>query len=129
MLNKSQVVGYHSNFSSHHPVHSRHCCGYVLKIYAFASYSEVYHDAVDGPIAQYFGFIIELSSFLVVRFVAVIIITPIFGVPGLLIAALGVWLGQIYMKAQLAVKREMSNARAPVLGHFGAAMAGLSTCH
>ncbi|CAL1696193.1 unnamed protein product [Somion occarium] len=83
--------------------------------------------AVDGPIAQYFGFIIELSSFLVVRFVAVIIITPIFGVPGLLIAALGVWLGQIYMKAQLAVKREMSNARAPVLGHFGAAMAGLTS--
>jgi hypothetical protein len=28
---------------------------------------------------------------------------------------------------QLSVKREMSNAKAPVLGHFGAAMAGLST--
>ena len=47
--------------------------------------------------------------------------------PGVIITGLGVWLGQIYMKAQLAVKREMSNARAPVLGHFGAAVAGLST--
>ncbi len=28
----------------------------------------------------------------------------------------GVYLGQIYMKAQLPVKREMSNAKAPVLG-------------
>ncbi|KAH9921468.1 P-loop containing nucleoside triphosphate hydrolase protein [Fomitopsis serialis] len=29
----------------------------------------------------------------------------------------------VYMKAQLSVKREMSNARAPVLGQFGAAIA------
>lgn len=84
---------------------------------------------VDGPIAQYFGFIIELTSFLLVRFIAVIVITPIFGIPGVIITALGIWLGQIYMKAQLAVKREMSNARAPVLGHFGAAVAGLSIYH
>ena len=82
---------------------------------------------VDGPIAQYFGFIVELTAFLLVRFVSVILITPIFSIPGVIITGLGVWLGQIYMKAQLAVKREMSNARAPVLGHFGAAVAGLST--
>jgi hypothetical protein len=31
------------------------------------------------------------------------------------------------MKAQLSVKREMSIARGPVLGHFGAAIVGLST--
>ncbi len=35
------------------------------------------------------------------------------------------WLGHVYMKAQLAVKRERSNARSPVIGHFGAAIAGL----
>ena len=29
------------------------------------------------------------------------------------------------MKAQLSVKREMSNAKAPVMGHVGAAVAGL----
>jgi len=29
------------------------------------------------------------------------------------------------MKAQMSVKREMSNARSPVLGHLGAAMSGL----
>jgi hypothetical protein len=39
---------------------------------------------------------------------------------------LGGWIGRIYMKAQLSVKREMSNAKVPVLGHFGAAIAGLS---
>jgi hypothetical protein len=39
----------------------------------------------------------------------------------------GARLGQVYMKAQIAIKREMSNAKAPVLGHFGAAVAGLGS--
>jgi len=53
---------------------------------------------------------------------------PVFIVPCTAIAILGAWLGRVYMKAQIAIKREMSNARAPVLGHFGAAVAGLSSC-
>jgi hypothetical protein len=44
-----------------------------------------------------------------------------------IIAAVGARLGQVYMKAQIAIKREMSNAKAPVLGHFGAAVSGLSS--
>ncbi|KAG6371819.1 P-loop containing nucleoside triphosphate hydrolase protein [Boletus reticuloceps] len=39
----------------------------------------------------------------------------------------GAWIGRIYMKAQLSAKREMSNAKAPVLGHLGAAMADLTS--
>ncbi|KAI0080061.1 P-loop containing nucleoside triphosphate hydrolase protein [Panus rudis PR-1116 ss-1] len=83
--------------------------------------------AVDGPIAQNFGFIVEITTFLVVKFIAVVVITPVFLIPGLLIAGIGGWCGQIYIKSQLSVKREMSNARAPVLGHFSAAMAGLTS--
>jgi len=49
----------------------------------------------------------------------------IFIIPGVIVAILGGWCGQIYIKAQLSVKREMSNARSPVLGHFGAAISGL----
>lgn len=51
--------------------------------------------------------------------------SPIFVVPGFIVGLLGSWCGQIYIKAQLSVKREMSNAKAPVMSHFGAAMAGL----
>ncbi len=47
---------------------------------------------------------------------AVVLMTPIFLIPGTIIATLGVWIGQIYMAAQLSVKREMSNAKAPVVG-------------
>ena len=54
-----------------------------------------------------------------------VIITPIFLIPGVILLILGGWCGNIYMSAQLSVKREMSNMRAPVLGHFGAAINGL----
>ncbi|KAF6764274.1 multidrug resistance-associated ABC transporter [Ephemerocybe angulata] len=37
----------------------------------------------------------------------------------------GYGLGSMYLKAQLSVKRELSNAKAPMLAHFEAAMAGL----
>lgn len=81
---------------------------------------------VDGPFAQGIGWVVELSVTMIVKLGAVVVMTPVFFVPGLFIGLLGGWIGRIYMKAQLSVKREMSNAKAPVLGHFGAAIAGLS---
>lgn len=59
------------------------------------------------------------------KFIAVVVFSPIFLVPSVAAFAIGAWLGQIYIKAQLSVKREMSNARSPVLAHFGAAIAGI----
>ena len=66
---------------------------------------------------------------MIVKLGAVVLLTPIFVIPGIVVAILGGWCGQIYIKAQLSVKREMSNARSPVLGHFGAAIAGLGKGH
>jgi hypothetical protein len=53
---------------------------------------------------------------MLVKFSAVVLLTPAFLGPGILVAILGGWCGQIYIAAQLSVKREMSNAKAPVLG-------------
>ncbi|KAI9436510.1 hypothetical protein BJY52DRAFT_1230473 [Lactarius psammicola] len=64
---------------------------------------------------------------MLIKFVAVVYLTPAFSVPGVAIAFLGAWLGRVYTKAQIAIKREMSNAKAPVLGHFGASVAGLTS--
>lgn len=61
----------------------------------------------------------------VVRFGTVIIMSPIFGIPGAILCVIGWWMGQLFMKAQLAVKRERSNARAPILAHVSAALHGL----
>ena len=61
------------------------------------------------------------------KMAAIVYMSPVFLVPGLIVGLLGGWFGQIYIKAQLSVKREMSNAKSPVLSHFGAAVAGLGT--
>ncbi|KAJ7462775.1 P-loop containing nucleoside triphosphate hydrolase protein [Mycena galericulata] len=72
---------------------------------------------VDGPIQQGLWALLEMSMSMIIKFIAVILFTPLFFLPGVL----------IYIAAQLSVKREMSNAKAPVLGHFGAAIAGLTS--
>ncbi|TDL28857.1 P-loop containing nucleoside triphosphate hydrolase protein [Rickenella mellea] len=81
--------------------------------------------AVDGPVSQTLSWLCEMTLTMIIKFGAVVSFTPIFVFPGIAVGALGSWCGQIYIKAQLAVKREMSNARSPVLSHFGAAVAGL----
>ncbi|KAI4529011.1 P-loop containing nucleoside triphosphate hydrolase protein [Schizophyllum commune Loenen D] len=83
--------------------------------------------SVDGPIAQNLFWLLDMTMSMSVKFVAVVIFSPLFLVPGVAIAALGGYCGEMYIKAQLSVKREMSNARAPVLAHFGAAIAGLTS--
>jgi hypothetical protein len=78
---------------------------------------------VDGPLQLFF---LVHQNFSFSKFLAVVYLTPIFSVPGVAIAVLGAWLGRVYMKAQIATMREISNAKAPVLGHFGASVTGLS---
>ncbi|KAJ7274255.1 P-loop containing nucleoside triphosphate hydrolase protein [Mycena rebaudengoi] len=81
--------------------------------------------AVDDAIPAQLWQLSAMANSMLVKFVAVIIYTPIFFFPGLLVGAVGSWVGQMYIAAQLPVKRLMSNTRAPVLAHFGAAISGL----
>ena len=81
--------------------------------------------AVDGPISDGLSNLINMTLTMLLKLAAVILFTPSFLLPGVLLAVAGGWIGQVYIKAQLSVKREMSVAKAPVLAHFGAAMAGL----
>ncbi|KAH9829694.1 uncharacterized protein C8Q71DRAFT_789576 [Rhodofomes roseus] len=81
--------------------------------------------AVDMPVPRFLGDILNYSMSMLLKLGAIVATSPIFSLPAVLIASTGGWIGRIYMKAQLSVKRERSNAQAPVLGHFGAAFAGL----
>ncbi|KAF9233710.1 hypothetical protein BU15DRAFT_90237 [Melanogaster broomeanus] len=83
--------------------------------------------AIDGPLSSGLAWITELSIRMLFNLGAVVILTPAFLVPGAIVGVVGVLVGRIYMKAQLSIKREMSNAKSPVLGHFGAVMAGLTS--
>ena len=69
--------------------------------------------------------IVNVTAQLITQLVAIALITPAVVLPGVAIFCIGAWFGNIYMKAQLPVKREMSIARAPVLSHFSAAFSGL----
>lgn len=80
---------------------------------------------VEGPVLSYFYSLVDFSWILILRFCAIVYMSPLFSIPSLLLGMVGGWLGQVYIIAQLSVKREMSHARAPILGHFGAAAAGI----
>lgn len=95
----------------------------LLIIFVLARFS--LYVSVDNSIVHYVQSLTDMISGAIVRFGVILIMSPIFGVPGALMCVIGVWIGQLYMKAQLAVKRERSNARSPILGHIGAAISGL----
>jgi hypothetical protein len=63
--------------------------------------------AVDGPIALGFGDLVETTMTLLTKIAAIIFFTPLFVFPGLGVAAFGFYLGNLYLKAQMSVKREM----------------------
>ncbi|KAF8608398.1 hypothetical protein BDV93DRAFT_519443 [Ceratobasidium sp. AG-I] len=83
--------------------------------------------AVDGSVPNEFLNLTDYTIALLLRFIAVIAFSPIFTLPGILIFVIGFWIGQLYIAAQLSVKREMSNARSPLFSHFGAALAGITS--
>lgn len=63
--------------------------------------------AVDGVVPQSFAELTELAISMLTKIGVIVIFTPIFLAPGLGVAALGLYLGNMYLKAQLSVKREM----------------------
>ncbi|KAF8908922.1 P-loop containing nucleoside triphosphate hydrolase protein [Gymnopilus junonius] len=80
---------------------------------------------VDGPIPQSLMWVFNQSAGMLTKLAIIVLFTPVFLFPGIGVAILGILLGKAYLKAQLSIKREMSNARSPLLAHFSAAMHGL----
>ncbi|KZT36419.1 hypothetical protein SISSUDRAFT_1049930 [Sistotremastrum suecicum HHB10207 ss-3] len=82
--------------------------------------------AIDNMLPRLVNSVTGTTIQLAVYFISVIIST---GWPalilGIAVATFGISCGQLYIKAQLPIKRHMSNLRAPVLGHTGAALNGL----
>lgn len=83
--------------------------------------------AVDNMIPRILLMIIQNTTSMLIELILIVLITPQFLVVGIITAITGAYAGQLYMKAQMAVKREMSNAKAPILAHFGTALSGLTS--
>ncbi|PPR05406.1 hypothetical protein CVT24_008020 [Panaeolus cyanescens] len=81
--------------------------------------------AIDGPLANSFAAVVDISTSMITRLLVVVVFTPVFLVPAISVVAAGAYLGNLYLKSQLSVKREMSNARSPLLSHFSAAITGI----
>ena len=86
-------------------------------------------DCVDDRLGSLLAGFIGLTISLTTLFITTVYQT---GWPALLsgtfITATGGWLGNVYLKAQLPIRREMSNAKAPMMSSVGTALAGLSEC-
>ncbi|KAJ7069538.1 hypothetical protein C8F01DRAFT_1113104 [Mycena amicta] len=81
--------------------------------------------AVDDALPNQMWPLSSIIISMTVRFGSIVLYAPVFFFPGVAIGAIGAWIGQIYIAGQLPVKRLTSNTKAPVLAHFGAAIAGL----
>ncbi|KAJ7187879.1 hypothetical protein C8R46DRAFT_1157119 [Mycena filopes] len=73
--------------------------------------------AVDNFIAEMLYALLDLTIHLLTKFFAVVFFVPIFFFAGAFVGIVGAIIGRIYIASQLSVKREMSNAKAPVLAH------------
>ena len=98
--------------------------------------------AIDIPIPELFFSFLDAACPMVIKIGAIVLFTPPFLIPGVGVAIFGFFLGKMYLKAQLSVKRETryahgvirnvtiayvpcSNARSPMLAHFSAAIHGI----
>ena len=66
--------------------------------------------AVDDPIPEIVVVLTELVITMLTKLVVIIIFSPIFMLPSMFIAIFGLFLGNLYLRAQLSVKREMRYA-------------------
>lgn len=61
--------------------------------------------AIDGPLSERTESMIQLTVHLIQRMSVIVWFTPAFLVPGAVLAVLGLTIAQLYIKAQLPVKR------------------------
>ena len=100
--------------------------------------------ALDGPFPEALAVALDFVLYITFHLLGVLFMAPIFLFPTFVIGVITVICANIYIKGQRSVKRkislhfdiiagnephlligETSNARSPVVGHFGAAIAGL----
>ncbi len=84
-------------------------------------------DALDGTIAAFFSRFLIFTLQVLGLLAATVVMTgwPAL-VSGSIVFVMGGWLGLVYLNAQLSVKRELSNAKSPVVSQVGTAVSGIS---
>ncbi|KAI0801943.1 hypothetical protein BC629DRAFT_1591605 [Irpex lacteus] len=81
--------------------------------------------SIDGQVADTLKNLTMITLKMLMKLAGILLYIPMFIVPSIVFSILGGILGNTYLKAQMSVKREMSNAKAPVIGVLGGAISGL----
>jgi hypothetical protein len=63
--------------------------------------------AIDSSLHQILDAVVSMAVSMVVKLGGPVLFSPIFLLPGLLIGVLGAYIGNLYVKAQMSVSREM----------------------
>ncbi|KZO92652.1 hypothetical protein CALVIDRAFT_601298 [Calocera viscosa TUFC12733] len=79
----------------------------------------------DGGLTNLVEVVVRETVSLTLRLVAILFVSPMWGVPSALILAVGFAVGQVYIHAQMCFRRLRSNWRSPLFNHLGAAVSGL----
>ncbi|KAI0941922.1 hypothetical protein AcV7_002478 [Taiwanofungus camphoratus] len=61
--------------------------------------------AIDGSVSECCYRLMVLTGTMIMKLGAIVVLSPMFLVPGVVVAVFGVYCGELYMKAQLSVKR------------------------
>jgi ABC-type multidrug transport system fused ATPase/permease subunit len=69
--------------------------------------------SMDGPLVRMSSHFVAMIVMCLSRLIAIAFSAPVFILPGVVIGIIGAAIGQVYIKAQLSVKRERSIAKVP----------------
>ncbi len=84
-------------------------------------------NAIDGPFMIMLRPLISISIRLVTLFaVSVVMAGWSAFIPGVILMVVGGFLGRVYLIAQIGIRREMSNAKAPVMSQVSTVLGGIS---
>ncbi|KAI5122631.1 hypothetical protein M0805_008718 [Coniferiporia weirii] len=83
---------------------------------------------IDDQLARQLSPFIRITINLICLFSSAVLMVGWYAfVPGLIMVVLGGLLSRVYLKCQISIRREVSNAKAPVMSQVGAALAGLQS--
>jgi ABC-type multidrug transport system fused ATPase/permease subunit len=83
--------------------------------------------SLDGKLLMWMIWVIDSSMQIIFRLGAVTSVMPIFLAPAIIVFAVGYILGEVYVRANIAVKRCQSITESPLFSHFGDTVLGAVT--
>ena len=83
--------------------------------------------SLDMRLLMWLQYVIDSALQIIFRIGAVTSVMPVFIVPAVVVAAVGYVLGEVYVRANIAVKRCLSITESPLFSHFGDTILGAVT--